>query len=94
MFQSVAQEVSDLVGLVRERQGDIVDLGMLEQIKLIKQEGAIDYRDDRFGGVNRQRSQASSLAAGKNQGLHQNRWFSLLTVDLSHEMRRECSTGK
>ena len=56
--------------------GDVltqVDLGDLpQQVQLVVQERAVQDRHDRFGRMNRQRSQARALAAGKQNRLHVN----------------------
>src|SRR5262249_41185340 len=61
-----AENALDLIRLIRERKRDVFDLGLLEQLDLIKKKRTIGEGDYRFRRMNCQRSQARPFSACQN----------------------------
>ena len=68
---AVAEELFDASRLVVQAQHHLVDLGyLLEEIELVVEEGPLEDRDNRFGGVDRQRPKPRALAPCQQDRLH------------------------
>ena len=71
---AVAEGLLDPPRLVVQAEDHFGDLRHLAQlIELVHQEGAVEDRDDGFGRVERERSQARALATCQKNGLHVSR---------------------
>ena len=71
---AVTEGLLEAARLVVEAENHLVDLRHpLEQVDLVGEEGPVEDRHDRLGGVQRQRPQPGALAAGEENGFHVNR---------------------
>ena len=68
-----ADDFLDAARLVVQAEDDLVDLrNLTQQIDLIVEKGPVQNRDDRLGRVHRERTQSRALAAGEQNGFHDN----------------------
>ena len=72
--RAVAEDFLDAPGLIVEAEHDLVDLGDLpDKVNLVPKKWPIEYRDDGFWGVERERPEPRAFSPGEQNGLHDKR---------------------